>query len=368
MSQQHCRWGILGTANIARKNWRSIRNAGNASLTAVASRDRDRAARFIAECQADCPFPAEPHACRDYGMLLQREDVDAVYIPLPTGLRREWVIRAAEAGKHVMCEKPCAINAADLRTMLDACRKNNVQFMDGVMFMHSRRLDALRAVLDDGESIGPIRRIASQFSFRAPDEFVRGNIRVSSELEPAGCLGDLGWYNIRFALWTMNYQLPHRVTGRLLSQHGREDSPQPVPTEFSGELLYDGGVSAGFYCSFLTGHQQWANISGTRGHVTVPDFTLPNHGCEVAFHVERSGLEIAGTEFRLGYYPRRVAVAEYSSGHPTAQETNLFRNFSALALSGKPDPVWGDIALQTQQVLDACLESAQNGSQPVPLA
>jgi predicted dehydrogenase len=367
MSQQQCRWGILGAANIARKNWRSIRNAGNASLTAVASRDRERAARFIAECQSDIAFPTVPHACRDYAMLLERDDVDAVYIPLPTGLRKEWVIRAADAGKHVMCEKPCAISVADLRQMLDACRRNNVQFMDGVMFMHSRRLDALRAVLDDGESIGPIRRITSQFSFRAPEEFVRGNIRVSSELEPAGCLGDLGWYNIRFALWTMNYQLPRQVTGRLLARHGREDSPQPVPTEFSGELQYDGGVSAGFYCSFLARHQQWAHVSGESGHLTVPDFVLPVYGNEAAFTVERAQFAGLGTQFNMESHPRRIAVAEYSNSHPDAQETNLFRNFSALVLAGKPDPVWGEIALKTQQVLDACLQSALNGSQPVPL-
>jgi predicted dehydrogenase len=367
MSQQPCRWGILGTANIARKNWRSIRNAGNASLTAVASRDRERAARFIAECQSDCPYPAEPHACRDYAMLLQRDDVDAVYIPLPTGLRKEWVIRAAEAGKHVMCEKPCAINAADLRAMLEACRKHNVQFMDGVMFMHSRRLDALRAVLDDGESIGPIRRIASQFSFRAPEEFIRGNIRVSSELEPAGCLGDLGWYNIRFVLWAMKYELPQRVMGSVLSQHGRGDSPQPVPTEFSGELCYHGGVSAGFYCSFVAQHQQWAHISGERGHITVADFVLPVYGSESAFTVEKAQFSSLGTQFNMESHARRVAVAEFSNSHPTAQETNLFRNFSALALSGKPDPLWGEIALRTQQVLDACLESALNGSQPISL-
>jgi len=367
MSQQQCRWGILGAAQIARKNWLAIRNAGNARLTAVASRDRERAARFIDECQSEVPFPAPPEACGSYEALLARPDVDAVYIPLPTGLRKDWVIRAADAGKHVLCEKPCGANAAEVRQMLDACRRNNVQFMDGVMFMHSRRLEALRQVLDDGETIGEVRRIATQFSFRASDEFRQGNIRVSSALEPLGCLGDLGWYTIRFSLWTMKFQTPRQVTGRLLAEFGREDSPHPVPMEFSGELLFDAGVSAGFYCSFITGHQQWANISGTRGHLTVPDFTIPNHGCEVAFHIEHSGLAIRGTDFRLEYYPRRVAVAEYSSSHPSAQETNLFRNFSTLVLDGKTESRWGEISLQTQQVMDACLQSARNGSQPVPL-
>lgn len=360
-----CRWGILGAAMIARKNWRAIRNTGNAVVAAVASRDRAKAAQFIAECQREVPFEALPEACGSYEELLARSDVDAVYVPLPTGLRKEWVLRAADAGKHVLCEKPCGVNAADVRDMVDACRRNEVQFMDGVMFMHSRRLHALRQVLDDGESIGAIRRIATQFSFLAPEEFVRGNIRVSSDLEPQGCLGDLGWYCLRFALWVMSYAPPRQVTGRLLAEQGRGDSPQPVPMEFSGELLFDEGVTAGFYCSFVTGHQQWAQISGSRGHLLVPDFVLPNHGSEVAFDIEHSALSIQGTEFNMEYHPRRVAVPEFSSGHPSAQETNLFRNFSTLVLEGRTEPRWGAIALQTQQVLDACLESARCGSQPV---
>src|SRR5439155_17278557 len=109
---------------------------GNATLTAVASRDAAKARAFIDECQSDVPFPAAPAACGGYEELLRRPDVDAVYVPLPTGIRRVWVIRAAQAGKHVLCEKPCGPTAADVRAMLDACRAGGVQFMDGVMFMH----------------------------------------------------------------------------------------------------------------------------------------------------------------------------------------------------------------------------------------
>src|SRR5438445_11174248 len=166
MSQTLCRWGILGTANIARKNWQAIHNAGNSTLAAVASRDRARAQQFIEECQADVPLEPAPIPCGSYAELVERNDIDAVYIPLPTGIRKEWVLRAAEAGKHVLCEKPCAITSQDLRTMLDACRRRRVQFMDGVMFLHSRRMPLLRQVLDDGQSVGTVLRIASQFGFR----------------------------------------------------------------------------------------------------------------------------------------------------------------------------------------------------------
>src|SRR5579862_9511558 len=147
MSSPHCRWGILGTANIARKNWKAIRNAGNSALVAVASRDRTRATRFINDCQAAAPQPAVPAACGSYEEILERKDVDAVYIPLPTGVRKEWVLRAAAAGKHVLSEKPCGVSAADVKEMMDACQKQRVQFMDGVMFMHSARLGLMRRVL-----------------------------------------------------------------------------------------------------------------------------------------------------------------------------------------------------------------------------
>jgi predicted dehydrogenase len=360
-----CRWGILGTANIARKNWKAIRLAGNATLTAVASRDAGRAQSFIDACQADTPFPAAPAACGTYDELLHRPDVDAVYVPLPTAIRPEWVILAATAGKHVLCEKPCGTTAADVRAMLDACHANRVQFMDGVMFMHSARLPLLRRVLDDGESVGELRRIATQFSFLGADEFMRANIRVSDTLEPLGCLGDLGWYNLRFSLWVMNHRLPERVTGCVLAEHGT--GSRPVPTEFSGELFFPGGVSASFYCSFRTENHQWAHVSGTHGSVHVPDFVLPFYGCESGFEVNQPHFRVEGCSFRMESHPRQHAVREYSEGASDAQEVNMIRTFSDLAMSGRVDPSWGEIALKTQLVLDACLQSARADGRPVPL-
>ena len=360
-----CRWGILGTANIARKNWKAIRLAGNSTLVAVASRDAGRARAFIDECQSDVAFGPAPVAC-GYEELLARTDVDAVYVPLPTGIRREWVIRVAEAGKHVLCEKPCGPTATDLRAMLDACRASRVQFMDGVMFMHSKRLPLLRRVLDDGESVGAIRRITSQFSFAAPDEFLKGNIRMSNDLEPLGCLGDLGWYNIRFTLWAMNYRMPDRVTGRLIAEQGTGSAP--VPTEFSAELLFPGGETASFYCSFRTEHQQWAHVSGTRGSVHVADFVIPYYGSESAFEVNRPVFQVQGCGFHMERHTHRHAVREYSDGAPDAQEMNMIRTFSGLVLAGKIDPQWGEIALKTQQVMDACLRSARDGGRALPVA
>src|SRR6186997_2937653 len=179
-----------------------------------------------------------------------------------------WVIRAAEAGKHVLCEKPCATSVPELQELISACAQNKVQFMDGVMFMHSARLPGLRKVLDN--EIGQIKRITTEFSFLGSEEFFATNIRMSTALEPFGCLGDLGWYCIRLALWVMNGRMPERVTGRVHASAGSQ--PSAVPTEFSGELFFAGGVSSSFYCSFLSDTAQWSHIDGTRGLVRLDDF------------------------------------------------------------------------------------------------
>jgi predicted dehydrogenase len=365
MAEQTCRWGILGTANIARKNWQAIRNAGNSSLVAVASRDRDKARRFIDECQGDVSFTPVPVPCGSYEELLARKDIDAVYIPLPTGIRKEWVVRAAQSGKHVLCEKPCGTNAADVRAMLDACRQAGVQFMDGVMFMHSARLPLMRQALDDSKSIGDLRRIATQFSFLGSEEFLRGNIRVSSDLEPLGCLGDLGWYNIRFSLWVMRERLPESVTGRILGQH--RSGARPVPIEFSGELFFSGGVSASFYCSFQTENQQTVIVSGTKGYFSLRDFVLPHFGSTSAFEVHHDTFRVRGCEFAMEDHTTRMAAYERSNNAPDAQETNMIRTFASIVTSGRLEPKWAENALNTQIVLDACLRSAEEDGRRLPV-
>jgi predicted dehydrogenase len=322
MNESKLRWGILSTAEIARKNWKAILNSGNGIVTAVASREAQRSHDFIALCQREAPFEPSPRALGSYDELIAAADVDSVYMPAPTTLRKQWVVRAAEAGKHVVCEKPCASSLADLRVMLDACRRNRVQFMDGVMFMHSHRLERVREILDENRTIGPLRRITAAFSFGAPPEFFTTNIRANSELEPLGCLGDLGWYCIRFALWAMKYQLPGRVIGRFLRQTGSHASRKPVPVEFSGELFFDGDVSAHFYCSFITELQQWVHVSGAEGSIYISDFVLPNHGAELAFEIMKPSYHLTGCDFRMEPGTRRITIPSTATAtHPRKNQS-----------------------------------------------
>jgi predicted dehydrogenase len=347
-----CRWGILSTAAIAKKNWRAIAKSKSGTLVAVASRRLEAAKEFIRECQANTPQKQEPEAINGYEALLERKDIDAVYIPLPTGLRKEWIIAAAESGKHVLAEKPAALSAADLEEVLEVCKRKGVQFMDGVMFMHSARLPLLRQCLDDGNSVGDMKRIACNFSFLGDDTFSQKNIRVDSQLEPFGCLGDLGWYCIRFLLWANRWQMPTQVSGQCLTGMRGEKSETEVPAEFSAELVFPGGSSGSFYCSFLTGNQQWAHISGTKGNAFLSDFVLPHFGCEVSFGIENPAFLVNGCDFHMQARSRRVIANEYDSGHSPSQEINMFETFSRIVLDRKLEPHWGDIALATQRVMD----------------
>jgi predicted dehydrogenase len=349
------RIGFLSTANIGRKNWKAIFNSGNCAVTAVASRDAKRSADFIRDCQREFPFEKIPGALGSYEELIASKNVDVVYIPLPTGLRKEWVILAAEAGKHVICEKPCAINSAGLEEMISACKKNRVQFMDGVMFMHSPRMARVRETLNDGKSVGPVRRISSAFSFYVDENFFLNNIRVHGGLEPAGCLGDLGWYCIRFALWTMNWQMPRMAMGKILSQSEILPDRPSAPVEFSAELIFDGGVSAGFYCSFLAARQQWVHVGGQKGWLRLPDFVHPFDSYEPAFEVNEKFVTVAADVKCL------PGVDPMIQGHATAHDTRMFRNFANQIFSGKLNDDWPMWALKTQKVLDACHEAARRG-------
>lgn len=367
MTRSRLRWGILGAANVARKNWRAMQLAGNATLTAVASRDPQRARDFVSECQAEIPFPEPPAALPSYEALVHSPNVDAVYCPLPTGVRKEWVLAAAAAGKHVICEKPCAASASDLHEMIQACQRHDVQFMDGVMFAHSLRTARMLEVIADGTSVGEVRRLSTQFSFLAEPDFAATNIRGQAALEPQGCAGDLGWYCIRLALMVFKDQRPIRVTARSHTPRADQAAQPIAPAELSGELLFPGGATASFYCSFRAGLQQWAHISGTHGSIYIPDYVLPHAGPELHFEVAQPEFHVRGCEFRMDPNVRVHTVAEHSHGAPAAQEANLFRNFSAQALSGRLNPEWPEMAMKTQQILDACLESASHDGCPEPV-
>ena len=171
------RFAILGTAKIARTVGPKIQSATVSELVGIASRSVDTAQGF-----------ADDHGIsRTYGSYhaaIDDPDVDALYIPLPPSMHLEWTTRAAEAGKHVLCEKPLARSADECRQMIDVCQQHNVVLLDGVMWYHTPRAAAIRNAAAE-DSLGELRHIASAFTFRwdtMPIHFVNRGSRIVANI------------------------------------------------------------------------------------------------------------------------------------------------------------------------------------------
>jgi predicted dehydrogenase len=229
---------------------KAIRNSGNGIVTAVASRDaeRSRASSRSARLAALICAPS----LRRLRSAHRLKDVDAASFRCPPVCVE---YRAAEAGKHVICESLCH-QPPHLRRYA-ACHANRVQFMDGVMFMHSRRLEAIRHA-QRRPSIGRSNAWRSG-SALGPAGVLHGNIRAHGSLEPDGCLRDLGWYCIRFALWIMQGQLP-RGRGPLLSSSAGDKSHASAHRVLR-RIAFDGGVSR----TLLLIHHGTAAMGPARG-------------------------------------------------------------------------------------------------------
>lgn len=345
------RWGFLSTARIGRKYWEAMLRSGNNVVTAVASRDVTRAQQFIDDNQRAAPMPSAPRAFGSYEELLTCADIDAVYLPVPTGLRAEWVLNAARAGKHVLAEKPAACSADQLAEELAVCREHGVQFMDGVMFMHHPRLAHLGELLHTHQALGELRRVDSAFTFAGGDDFTARNIRAQAALEPHGCLGDLGWYCLRLSLWAMNWQMPVRARGVIHTSHGGASVHDGVPMEFSGEIEYANGASCGFFCSFRSPTQQWAHVSGTKGLLRLDDFVHATLDDTARYFLN-------GGEVRSPVDPAL---------EPAAHDVMMVRRFARQVAAGRLNEDWPRWSLLTQLALDACYASARRQGAPVEI-
>lgn len=341
-SSKVVRWGIMGAAGIARKNLPHLLRCSNAAVAVVASRSLERARAFAAANRV-------PAALGSYEELLADGDVDALFVPLPTGVRAEWAVRAARAGKHILCEKPAARNAAEVAHIVRAAREAGVHYMDGVSFMHNPRLERWRALLDDEESFGALTLVTSAFSFPGTSEAFRAsNIRVNPDAEPLGCLGDLGWYNVRVSLWAFRWARPARVRARA---HARD---RGVVTDLSGSMDFGGGRRAEFHCSFDHADRQTVEFLGRRGRLACEDFV---HG-----HLHEHTVELPGRG------SARVRDPDYRQPD---QVQLMYERFSRMAAGEEGPPAadaaafWGRVAYTTQCVVDALHRSALDGGAEV---
>ena len=252
-------WGVLGTGGIVRRWLPGFRAAGE-TLVAIGSRDPARGRAAASELGA-----ARGGGYQD---VLDDPAVEAVYVALPNALHAEWTIRAAEAGKHVLCEKPLAPSAAACESMVAACQRRGVHLVEAFMYRYHPRWRALRRTLDEGR-IGPLRLLRAAFGFRMGPER-DADVRLSPELG-GGALQDVGCYCVNAARWFLGE--PLAVRGWAIDRRGRG-----VDTHGAAVLEYPDGVLAELCCSFDSALGQSVELVGERGRIVLPSAFLPGTG------------------------------------------------------------------------------------------
>lgn len=155
MGDSMVHFGIIGAAKIAQKISRAIALTPNATLLAVGSRSIEKALKFA----SNNGLSSEVKIYGSYEAVLDDPDIDVIYIPLPTSLHLRWAVLAAEKKKHVLLEKPAALNVVELDMILEACKANEVQFMDGTMWMHNPRTAKMKEFLCDAKMFGQLKSV-----------------------------------------------------------------------------------------------------------------------------------------------------------------------------------------------------------------
>ncbi|KAF5735377.1 Oxidoreductase family protein [Tripterygium wilfordii] len=359
MAQAPIRFGIMGCAEIARKVSRAITLAPNATLAAVASRSAEKAEKFASANN----FPLNAKIYGSYESLLDDPDIDAVYVPLPTSLHLKWAVLAAQKKKHVLLEKPVALNVAEFDKIVEACEANGVQLMDGTMWIHHPRTAKMREFVNDVERFGSLKSVHACFSFAAADDFLKNDIRVKPDLDAHGALGDAGWYGIRAILWAADYEMPKAVTA--LREPVLNDAG--VILSCGASLCWEDGKVATFYCSFLSNLTTDITAIGTKGTLHLHDFIIPFKENEATF---RTSTKVGFNELVTGWIP---LPSEHIVTTDLPQEARMVMEFAGLvgnikANGARPEKKWPTISRKTQLILDAVKASIKKGFEPIGIA
>ena len=295
------RVGILGAARIARKFVAGVAGSSKVAVVGVAARDRARAAAFALETGLPAVFDS-------YEALLNSDAVDAVYNPLPNSLHAEWSIRAMDAGKHVLCEKPLAASRAEAARMFAAAKRNGVRLAEAFPYRSQPQTHRLKQLIDEG-AIGSVRMIWGTFAFTLTN---RQDIRLDPALA-GGALMDLGSYPLSLIRMIAG-TAPHSIDAiGDCDQHG-VDRAALVSLQFGDSLL------AHASCSFSAAVHRQAVIAGEDG---VIETTYANHTTDIAPVLtlrrgrDRSDtVETITTEAMNGFRAEADDFADFVSGAP----------------------------------------------------
>jgi len=338
-ANQKIRIGILGTASIAQKFISGQKSLGSCEVVAIASRTLDRAKEFATKWGI-------PKAYGSYDDLINDSQIDLVYIPLPTSLHKEYTIKSAQKGKHVICEKPLAPTYEDALEMVKACLNNKVQFMDGTYWTHYIRT---KSVQNHFGEIGRIKTVSSKFCWIVNDE---ENIRRKLDTEPLGANGDLGWYCLGVILFGFGYELPDKVFGT--AHFTSKTTPN---LSLTGIMWFADGRSAHYDCTFGEETRQWVDFTGDKGSISLDDFVIP-WSSKFSFG-SKAKREENISQFTVTHYPGQSREVVVESA--LLQEQQMIEDMCNIIKSGKIDMFWVEVALKTHLLVCLTLKSATEG-------
>lgn len=321
------RWGVLSTAKIGTEKVIPAMQLGEyCKFTAIASRQLEKA-------QAAARRLGIEKAYGSYEELLADCDVDAVYLPLPNHLHVPWAIKALKAGKHVLCEKPLGLNAAEAQELLKASRKfPRLKVMEAFMYRHHPQWQWVKQRVSEGK-IGELRTIQSFFSYYNSDP---NNIRNKADIGGGGLM-DIGCYCISLSRFIFGAE-PRRVCGI------REEDPEmKVDRLTSGILEFASGTST-FTCATQLVPYQRVNIFGTKGRIEIeiPFNAPPDRPCKI-WHGDDARIE--------------EVILEICNQYTIQGDL-----FSRAVLEDREAPTPLEDAVANMQVIDALVRSARSGS------
>ena len=324
MWKTHFRGGSSGAASIAKRIGRAIDAADGQRIVAIGSRGETRGRELAAIVgPGSTVYP-------DYQQVLDDPRVDGVYIPLPNHLHCEWTIRAAEAGKHVLCEKPLALNRTEIQQQAEACRKSGVILSEAVFFHYSLRTKEIMRLINDG-LIGDVRDISAVFSFHLG---TGPNIRWEKAMG-GGALYDIGSHVINLIVWLMGSSPTHIDA----SQEYR----QGVDLSTGGLLGFQGGASASFWVSFGAAPTQSMVIIGEDGCLYVP---RPISSWEVG---EEPPGPLLGSTVKRGRELTEIALPGGDNPY-----VSMVQSFVKTVGSGGVAETGVSAAMATMAVMEAC--------------
>jgi xylose dehydrogenase (NAD/NADP) len=335
MNLSTIKWGILGNATIARKCViPAIFSSANGRVYALASRNPENAEALAEKYRISRLYS-------NYESVIEDNQVNAVYVPLPNHLHKEWAIKALEAGKHVLCEKPLACNAAEAIEMAQVASKNGLHLMEALMYRFHPRNKTIHKMVSQGK-IGAPRLVRVSFCFHIEEEILKRKENARLKKKGGGTLLDVGCYGVSIARWVMG-ENPESV------QAAAYFNDEGVDIHTAGVLYFRNKGLATIEASFISALQQTYTIVGTEGSFELPHDAFIPWEKDTTYFYRGKNEEIGKQEVIPGADEYRLMV----------------EHFSDVVIHGVSPLFETTDSIQNMRVLDALAESARSGGRVV---